>query len=120
MKQDESKLQIEVFKFLDLALPSDYRAFAIPNGGLRNKITAARMKREGVKAGVPDIQIITKSGASALIELKASKGTLSDAQKEWRDWCGSNAVPHAVCRSVGDVQAALLDWNIPLKAKVSA
>ncbi|MDM8346251.1 VRR-NUC domain-containing protein [Pseudochrobactrum sp. sp1633] len=120
MKQDESKLQIEVFKFLDLALPSDYRAFAIPNGGLRNKITAARMKREGVKAGVPDIQIIAKGGASALIELKASKGSLNEAQKDWADWFGRNAVPYAVCRSVGDVQAVLLDWNIPLKAKVQA
>ena len=120
MRQDESKLQIEVFKFLDLALPSDYRAFAIPNGGLRNKITAARMKREGVKAGVPDIQIIAKGGASALIELKASKGSLNEAQKDWADWFGRNAVPYAVCRSVGDVQAVLLDWNIPLKAKVQA
>lgn len=120
MKQDESKLQIEVFKFLDLALPSDYRAFAIPNGGLRNKITAARMKREGVKAGVPDIQIITKSGAAALIELKTKTGSLNKAQKEWADWFGRNAVPYACCRDVGEVQAALLDWNIPLKAKVTA
>lgn len=29
--------------------------FAIPNGGLRDKITAARLKAEGVKAGVCDI-----------------------------------------------------------------
>jgi hypothetical protein len=29
--------------------------FAIPNGGLRNMATAARLKAEGVKAGVPDI-----------------------------------------------------------------
>ena len=30
-------------------------AFAIPNGGLRNKVTASRLKAEGVKSGVPDV-----------------------------------------------------------------
>lgn len=29
--------------------------FAIPNGGLRDKITAAKLKAEGVKAGVSDL-----------------------------------------------------------------
>jgi hypothetical protein len=29
--------------------------FAIPNGGERNKIVAANLKAEGVRAGVPDI-----------------------------------------------------------------
>jgi len=29
--------------------------FAIPNGGQRTKVTASRLKCEGVKAGVPDI-----------------------------------------------------------------
>jgi hypothetical protein len=29
--------------------------FAIPNGGLRNKVTAANLKAEGVKSGVFDI-----------------------------------------------------------------
>lgn len=31
--------------------------FAIPNGGLRDKITAGRLKAEGVKSGVPDIML---------------------------------------------------------------
>lgn len=29
--------------------------FAIPNGGLRDKITAGKLKAEGVKPGVPDV-----------------------------------------------------------------
>ena len=32
-------------------------AFAIPNGGLRNKVTASRLRAEGVKPGVPDVFI---------------------------------------------------------------
>jgi hypothetical protein len=34
--------------------PKADRMFAIPNGGKRDPITAARLKAEGVKAGVPD------------------------------------------------------------------
>lgn len=29
--------------------------FAIPNGGLRDRVTAAKLKAEGVKPGVPDV-----------------------------------------------------------------
>ena len=31
--------------------------FAIPNGGLRDKVTASRLKAEGVRQGVPDIML---------------------------------------------------------------
>lgn len=33
--------------------------FAIPNGGSRNKLEAVNMKKEGVRAGVSDMCIIT-------------------------------------------------------------
>ena len=32
--------------------------FAVPNGGLRSKRTGAQLKKQGVKAGVPDLLII--------------------------------------------------------------
>ena len=65
--------------------------YAIPNGGARNKITAAILKREGVRAGVPDICLPVPSGAyhALYIELKRTaqpgkpRGTLSEAQKWW-------------------------------------
>lgn len=31
--------------------------FAIPNGGVRSKVVAAKMKAEGVVAGVPDLYV---------------------------------------------------------------
>ena len=60
-------------------------AFAIPNGGLRNKVTAARMKAGGVRAGVPDIFLpIARGGYHGLfIEMKVGNGYLSVAQKDW-------------------------------------
>lgn len=61
--------------------------FAIPNGGQRNKITAARLKAEGVRAGVPDLFLaIPRAPYSGLfIEMKRSKKSLSKVSKEQRE-----------------------------------
>lgn len=57
----------------------------IPNGGSRNKIEAANLKRQGVKAGVPDICLPVPRGEyhGLYIELKHGKNKLSDLQREW-------------------------------------
>jgi hypothetical protein len=60
--------------------------FAIPNGGLRNKIIAAKLKATGVKAGVPDMFLPVARGDfhGLFIELKKDqKQTLSNEQKDW-------------------------------------
>ena len=59
--------------------------FHIPNGGDRGKAEAGRLKAQGVKAGVPDLMLpVPRGGYHGLfIELKADKGRLSEAQKEW-------------------------------------
>lgn len=46
--------------------------YAIPNGGLRSKATAGRLKAQGVKAGYPDIGLdVARHGFHGLrIELK--------------------------------------------------
>lgn len=55
--------------------------FAVPNGGARHIATAVRLKRLGVKRGVPDIIVPTMRIA---IELKRkSGGHLSEDQKVW-------------------------------------
>lgn len=59
----------------------------IPNGGYRQKATAARMKAEGVKAGVPDLCLpVPAHGFHGLyIEMKKrdhSNG-LSRLQRDW-------------------------------------
>jgi len=59
--------------------------FAIPNGGLRNKVVAAKLKAEGVKPGVPDIFLpVPRGGWHGLcIEMKTKSGTVSKAQEGW-------------------------------------
>lgn len=61
--------------------------FAIPNGGSRNKIEAANMKGQGVKAGVWDLQLpIARQGYIGLwVEMKHGKNGLTDKQTEWGD-----------------------------------
>ena len=57
----------------------------IPNGGSRNAIEAARLKAQGVKAGIPDIFLPCARGEwhGLYIELKRRKGgRVSDEQKE--------------------------------------
>jgi hypothetical protein len=57
------------------------RIFAIPNGGARNIATAARLKSEGVCAGVPDLFI---PAWRLWVEMKRTKGgSLSKEQKDW-------------------------------------
>ena len=57
----------------------------IPNGGSRNKIEAARLKGQGVKAGIPDVFLpVAKGGYHGLyIEMKKQHGgTVSPEQKD--------------------------------------
>ena len=56
--------------------------FSCPNGGLRDDITAMRLKEEGLMAGIPDLCILLGLGQSIWVELKRrSGGSLSADQK---------------------------------------
>lgn len=59
--------------------------FHIPNGGRRNRLEGAKLKRMGVRAGVSDLFIpYPAHGRHGLwIELKSASGSLSAAQQEW-------------------------------------
>lgn len=50
----EHHQQCALIEWFRYAHPS-FTIFAIPNGGIRNKITASKLKREGVMAGVADL-----------------------------------------------------------------
>ena len=74
--------------------------FAIPNGGLRNRITGAKMKAEGVRAGVPDLFLAVASmGYNGLfIELKQEHaGRTSSAQDAMLSLLEAQGYRTAVC-----------------------
>ena len=59
--------------------------FAVPNGGLRNKREAVRLKAEGVLAGVPDLMFAEPRGRyhGLYVEMKRQKRSrVSDEQAE--------------------------------------
>jgi hypothetical protein len=58
---------------------------AIPNGGKRGAFEAARLKAEGVKAGVSDLFLaLPRQGMAGLwLEMKAPGGRLGASQREW-------------------------------------
>lgn len=55
----------------------DVIVFAVPNGGLRNKREAVRLKAEGVLKGVPDLVFAEPRGRyhGLYVEMKRRKGS---------------------------------------------
>ncbi len=62
--------------------------FAVPNGGMRSVVTAAILKREGVRPGVPDLFLAVSNRERGgryhglFIELKTLTGRIQDSQRE--------------------------------------
>jgi hypothetical protein len=84
--------------------------YAVPNGGARFIREAARLKVEGVLAGVPDLALVLPDGRAAFIEVKTPKGALQPEQKAFRDWALTNDIPWALARNIDDAIAALDHW----------
>ena len=87
----ESQEQIAFFQHAEVIL-RQYKItapiYAIPNGGQRNAITGARLKKEGVKRGIPDIFFSCARGGfhGLYLDMKREKGgTLSEFQREMID-----------------------------------
>ena len=86
MKSKEHELQAACVKWFSLQYPQFYRMlFAIPNGGHRDIRTAARLKAEGVKRGVPDLFLsVPRAGYNGLyIEMKYGDNKLTEDQEEF-------------------------------------
>lgn len=79
--------------------------FAIPNGGMRDNITAGKLKAEGVKGGVPDTCLPIRRGqwSGLFIELKRpksegkTKGRKQFNQSEWIKHLWSEGFGAMVC-----------------------
>lgn len=77
LQPSEHEEQVKVCQYLDL-IKEPY--FAIPNGGVRSIGLAVKLKKEGVKSGVPDLFL---PRLNLFIEMKTRTGKLSKNQKEW-------------------------------------
>lgn len=76
----EHSIQSKLIHELPALLKPDYMPLAIPNGGLRHPRVAMQLKAEGLLPGSPDLVFPLAGGCVVWLEMKTSKGALSDVQ----------------------------------------
>lgn len=109
----EHRLQCACIRWFKLQYPQyAHNLFAVPNGSKRDAVTAARLKEEGVLAGVSDL-ILLKSNrfyGALLIEMKTDKGRQSPAQKEWETRITADGYKYVVVRSLEEFIKVVTDY----------
>jgi hypothetical protein len=86
--------------------------FAVPNGGHRHKATAAKMKAEGVKKGVPDVFLpVARDPFIGLwIEMKFGYNKPTKEQAEWMEALRAQGYRCEVCYRWQDAAAVIADY----------
>jgi hypothetical protein len=106
----EIQLHLDVARVLrDHAVP-EWLWWHTPNGELRDKRAAAKLRAMGVRPGVPDFLLISPHGSVRLLELKRPGETLSDAQEEFRIHCVRHGIAHAIAHNFDQALVALDHW----------
>lgn len=84
----------------------------IPNGGSRNEVEAAKLKRIGVLAGVSDLHLPVPKGCycGLYIEMKNANGRLRTSQKEFLTAAASYGNYCCVCYSAEDAVKVISDY----------
>lgn len=109
----EHEEQAALFRWTKLAAgahPALSLLYAIPNGGHRHKVVAAKLASEGVKAGVPDLCLPVARGEfhGLYIEMKRSKGgVVSAVQKYWLTQLTEEGYCAVRCNGWDDARQAL-------------
>lgn len=86
--------------------------FAVPNGGYRSPKTAATLKREGVKAGIPDIFMAVPVApyAGLFIELKIKPNRCSPKQLVMHELLSDSGYKVVVCWSWDEMAQTTKDY----------
>jgi hypothetical protein len=85
----EDREQMALVQWFRLAYPQQARSLIhVPNGGLRGKREAGRMKAMGVSAGFPDLLLLLPSGPyhGLAVEMKPTGSTWCSVRTEQRLW----------------------------------
>jgi hypothetical protein len=119
-RRPEDVLQRQIVQYLDATLAGHAWFTHVPNGGRRSPIEAAIMKGLGVKPGVPDLLIID-GGRAHWLEVKRPdrKARTSDNQNDCHDALLLARCNVAVVQSLEEVEALLLQWGVPLRARLA-
>ena len=113
LEEDEQIALFQWAAYESAAIPELKLMYHIPNGGKRNKAIAAKFKRMGVKAGVPDIFLAAPKGEyhGLYIELKRTKGgSTSDNQDDWIDALREQGYRVDVCKGWEKAKETILEY----------
>ena len=114
-RRPEAELHEAVASYLNFALPAGAVFHHSPNEGRRGWQAQRDLKKQGVRAGWPDLEV-GYQGQVYFIELKADKKKPSEVQLETHTSLRNAGFQVDVCRSQGEVYIFLAPW-IPLKAR---
>lgn len=112
MNNNEHNLQVACVRWFRYQYPNAI-IYAVPNGGQRNAIVAAKLKAEGVLAGVPDLFVAVAAGGwhGLYIEMKDGKqGRLSPHQARMIIDLQRAGYKCVVCRSFDEFEAQCNDY----------
>lgn len=114
-KISEHAHQVNLFSWAAMAKvkhPELALLYAVPNGGLRHKAVAGKLKAEGVKSGVPDVVLsVAKKGFNSLfIEMKTKGGKLNDNQKIWIENLNKFGNKAVVCWSFDEARQVIEEY----------
>lgn len=115
MTQQERSEQIMLIEWAELMqrrLPALKWLYHVPNGGKRDPVTGALLKKMGVKAGVPDLFLPEPAGKfhGLYIEMKCGNGRPSDEQRKWiAHLCEAGYAVH-VCYGFKEAAKVILDY----------
>ena len=113
----ESTEQQALFEWAEIAAkktPELSLMYAVPNGGKRNIATAVRLKKEGVKSGVPDICLPVPRGKyhGLYIEMKVGKNKPSANQVQWIEQLQKQGYRVDVCYGWGEAVKVIVDYML--------
>lgn len=109
----EQRALFEWIHYEEAVHPELALCYHIPNEAKRSYALAAELKREGMKAGVPDIclPVPTKSYHGLYIEMKRRKGgRVSDAQYGWIATLNRMGYYAVVCRGWEEARDVILKY----------
>ncbi|MEN6312770.1 MAG: VRR-NUC domain-containing protein [Clostridiaceae bacterium] len=113
----ESTEQQALFEWAEITAkktPELKLLFAVPNGGKRNITTAVRLKKEGVKSGVPDICLPVPCGGfhGLYIEMKVGRNKPAANQIWWIGQLRKHGYRVDVCYSWGEAVKVITEYMI--------
>lgn len=122
MTESEIQIQVVMYYLIPLQKIKEFEFFHIPNeaalaqsGGKTrfHRINiASKLKKMGLKTGIPDLCFLLKGGKVFFIEMKAPKGVLSKNQKFRIPILEGLGFPVHICRSLEDVKKVMESYGV--------